>query len=388
MFTRRFTPYLVVAGILALLSASYLCYRAYQSHVDFKVFISQALSFQQTIDKETMPGQDSTDKQMEQKGDNSAAPTSGLATDQTGHDNTHGEEISSPPVKVRLLPPELVAVYSSEGDSNAAIRLANGPTPDIPEKTWTEAELVSQEVELPDGEVVNTLVIPGLEFQEADRVSLQYIENARDKRHDYIEVDGVRYDASTVTGDDDYSTQKMLWASSMDIPMKELESLIANREFFVTTEDEPLTTEERDINFKFLSKIPEFRAYVRAHRPNLLEMESPPDSAYQSSENREISGESDVSSYLRQLPLESEPAPQGKAGRQLPVRSDLPPVSSQEIDNREGLSPERLGKVQQLIDQYGSEEGLRRFREMDPEAARQFERGRKPPPTRDEPETR
>ncbi len=386
MSIRRFTPYLVVTGILALLSASYLCYRAYQSHVDFKVFMSQALSFQQTIDKETMPGQDSTDKQMEQKEGNSAAPTSGLATDQTGHYNTHGEEISSPPVKVRMLPPELVAVYSSEGDPNAAVRLANGPIPDIPEKTWTEAELVSQRVELPDGEVVNTLVIPGLEFREGDRLSLQYIENARDKRHNYIEVDGIRHDASTLTGDDDYSTQKMLWASSMDIPMKELESLIASRDFFVTTEDEPLTAEERDINFKFLSKIPEFRAYVRVHRPDLLETESAPDSAYQSSENRVISGESDVSSYLRQLPLsESESALQGKAGRQ--VGSDVPPMSSQETDTREGLSPERFDNARQLINQYGQAEGLRRLRGMDPEAARQFERERRNPPTRDEPET-
>ena len=386
MSIRRFTLYLVVAGILALLSASYLCYRAYQSHVDFKVFMSQALSFQQNIDKATMPGQDSTDKQMEQKGGNSAAPTSGLATDQTGHYSTHGEKPSSPPVKVRLLPPELVAVYSSEGDPTAAVRLANGPVPDIPEKTWIEAELVPQRVELPDGEVVKTLTVPGLEFREGDRVSLQYIENARDKRHNYIEVDGIRHDASTLTGDADYSTQKMLWASSMDIPMKELESLIANREFFVTTEDELLTAEERDINFKFLSKIPEFRAYVRAHRPDLLETESPPDSAYQPSENREISGESDVPSYLRQLPL-SEPAPQGKAGRQLPVKSDVPPVSSQETDLRQELSPERFEKAQRLIEQYGQEEGLRRLREMDTEAARQFERERKAPPTSDEPET-
>ena len=156
----------------------------------------------------------------------------------------------------------------------------------------------------------------------------------------------------------------------------------------MTTEDEPLTAEERDINFKFLSKIPEFRAYVRVHRPDLLETESPPDSAYQSSKNREISGESDVPSYLRQLPLsKSEPAPQGKAGRQLPVRSDLPPVSSQETNAREGLSPERFDKARQLIGQYGQEEALRRLREMDPEAARQFERERKNPPAPDEPET-
>ena len=52
----------------------------------------------------------------------------------------------------------------------------------------------------------------------------------------------------------------------------------------------------------------------------------------------------------------------------------------------EGLSPEHFDKAQQLIDQYGTEEGLRRLRETDPEAARQFERERSPKPSRDVPE--
>ena len=47
----------------------------------------------------------------------------------------------------------------------------------------------------------------------------------------------------------------------------------------------------------------------------------------------------------------------------------------------EPLSPDRFDKAQQLIDQYGTEEGLRRLRESDPDAARQFERERRSPPT-------
>ena len=55
-------------------------------------------------------------------------------------------------------------------------------------------------------------------------------------------------------------------------------------------------------------------------------------------------------------------------------------------------SPNRFDKAQQLIDQYGTEEGLRRFKEMDPEAARRFESDKsrpgqehRPPPTREVP---
>ncbi len=50
------------------------------------------------------------------------------------------------------------------------------------------------------------------------------------------------------------------------------------------------------------------------------------------------------------------------------------PVEGHEVRGWEGMSPEQQEKAQQLINQYGAEEGLRRFREMDPEAARQFER--------------
>ncbi len=51
----------------------------------------------------------------------------------------------------------------------------------------------------------------------------------------------------------------------------------------------------------------------------------------------------------------------------------------------EGLSPERFRKGQQLIDWYGTEEGLRRLGESDPEAARRFEQERRGGASRDAP---
>ena len=66
------------------------------------------------------------------------------------------------------------------------------------------------------------------------------------------------------------------------------------------------------------------------------------------------------------------------------VKSTPPPQSVAELEKQltpegieaelsDGLSPERFDKAQQLINEYGTEDGLRRLREMDPEAARQFE---------------
>ena len=54
-----------------------------------------------------------------------------------------------------------------------------------------------------------------------------------------------------------------------------------------------------------------------------------------------------------------------------------------EASGSEGLSPEQRDQAKAFFDQYGTEEGPRRLREMDPDAADRFERGRRP--TRDVP---
>ncbi len=51
----------------------------------------------------------------------------------------------------------------------------------------------------------------------------------------------------------------------------------------------------------------------------------------------------------------------------------------------EGLPTAPADKAQQLIDQYGTEGGVRRFKEMGPDAAERFERERPPEPSRESP---
>ena len=75
---------------------------------------------------------------------------------------------------------------------------------------------------------------------------------------------------------------------------------------------------------------------------------------------------SDLSSVV-----ESTPSPQSMAG----LEKRLTPERI-EAKLSEGVSADRFDKAQQLIDQHGTEEGLRRLRESDPDAARQFERER------------
>lgn len=115
-------------------------------------------------------------------------------------------------------------------------------------------------------------------------------------------------------------------------------------------------------------------------------------------------------------PSESEPIesinPEGRFDEDTPsVRSDVPHAPSDlpdmvkpqfppsvagiekqltpegtEVELSKGISTDHFSKAQQLIDQYGTKEGLRRLREMDPDAARQFEQGRRPVPSRDVPD--
>lgn len=57
-----------------------------------------------------------------------------------------------------------------------------------------------------------------------------------------------------------------------------------------------------------------------------------------------------------------------------PTTVKMPVLTTENIETQRSnkLSAERFDKGRQLIDEYGTEEGLRRLREMDPEAARQF----------------
>ena len=63
----------------------------------------------------------------------------------------------------------------------------------------------------------------------------------------------------------------------------------------------------------------------------------------------------------------------------------VPPAAKSVESGWEGLSFEQREQAKQLFDEYGTTEGLRRLREMDPEAARQFERERRKPSVHSEP---
>ena len=377
MSIRRFIPYLIVVGILALLSVLYVSYREYQNYVEVQELVSKAVAFRQSLDKGTQGGGDSINWQDAQRGGNGVSGASRGATRQMGRLDT-----SKKTVKVQLLSPEVVAKYTG-GNPHEAIIVSKGPPPPVEVgQTWTADDMVTQFIELPDGKVVKALVVPGQEIREGARVSAEYIESVRDKRSEF-EIDGVLFEAPS-GADLDLYRQKAVWSRILDTSVEEVDSLIANQELIVKPAGEPLTAEETKINFDFLRKFPKFDSFLRSERPDLYESEPVYDGMdQQSSADLEIDpGGSNTSVYSKQSPLsEPETAKKGKG-------ESLAPVSSQETESQEKISPGRFDKAQQLIDRYGREEGLRRLREMDPEVARQFEGQRRGEPSRQLQETR
>lgn len=94
-----------------------------------------------------------------------------------------------------------------------------------------------------------------------------------------------------------------------------------------------------------------------------------------------------ASAHSEISPVTPRPRSVGVLGKPDPIHlekgrvHETPPVEDQEVQGWEGLSSEQREQAKQFFDQYGSEEGLRRLKESDPDAARQFER--RPPMDRD-----
>lgn len=105
-------------------------------------------------------------------------------------------------------------------------------------------------------------------------------------------------------------------------------------------------------------------------------VDSDPDAAFSESTSQTFDAEGSLNERA------DSPGSDGEASYLIDDESEV----NTDTKQAKPLSPERFDKAQQLIDQYGTEEGLRRFREMDPEAAQQFEQERRSPPTREIPD--
>ena len=386
MFNHRFTSYIVGIGIIVCLSVSYFGYRAYQRHVEFEAFISGAKTFQQSIDKDSLPN---VDQQIATRKKSDALSAMGLPSPDEkefkGYKSMYKSRLdpSTHPVKVKLdgnprgMIGEVERIPASEIE----------PEEDEGVTVWTADEMVPQLIELPNGHVIEVLSVPGEEIQEGEAASLEELGARMAHRVTHIEMGGISYEVP-IDVDPDVFDKKVSWAHNLQVPIEEIDRLIANGELIIKLDGSPRTPEELAINRKLYAQ----RAVKNKNRLDAKD-QVPPKAAINTvsegvnSEDARRTPVHDDASLSTSDKSVGELTPSRRSEPRIETSNKTPtPLTTESIETqlRERLSPERFDKAKQLFDQYGTVEGLRRLREMDPEAARQFERGHPPQSPREQ----
>lgn len=353
MFKACLKNYLIAVGILALFFISFFGYRAYQGHRDFEDFMSKARALQQSIDKDTLPSDNTEDD-----------------TEGAHHANDFQEGDSLPTVKV-------MKHKNAEPGPNSRFFPADEDMKS--KRSFTPAEMVKKRVLTPDGETHTIWLPPGFEVKDGDEMSVDLFTRLPPPNFEVAMAKGIVIKHSDVPEGESINSHisdrflSNLYGISVEEVRKRRES-----------GDVLMQVKHREIH-PIAHPVEEFIDNEPLSRPVPENVSA----GGTDGDTDTATVHSDVSASPSDLSRVAEPTPSP------PSMSDIEKqLTPQRIESElsEGLSPDRFDKAQQLIDQYGTEEGLRRLREMDPEAARRFESdksrpGREPrlAPSRDVP---
>ena len=400
MFNHHFIRCAVALFLLFLFA---LGYYFYNNHVEFRDFMSGHLEFQK-IFLDTEGSQDTRD--------NPDGVTNGSTASREPHWSTYDKRqwemywsSHSKPVKVR---------YAETGrPDDEGVKTASTP------RMVYKKDLIPQLVETPDGQVRKMYWIeklkPGQAVPppEAWPIMLQ------------VTVDGVTYDVPEGETSDSY-IDKIRLSTMYDISLEDVGRLIEagmipsspiEAQYDPLFADPLFSRREDSRPLEARSKVlpwgppPESEIiYLDENEKRQLiqdmealsggeteggssgEIDTVGDSV---SEQSSLADDFDNSFPDDLLPSDTESyefdkpnLPQSVAD----LEKQLTPAGI-EAELSEGGAADSFDKAQQLIDQYGTEEGLRRLREMDPDAARRFEsdksrpgQERRPPPAREAPD--
>lgn len=338
MFNHRFTPYIIVSCIIVFCLVCYVGYRSYQNYVEFKDFTSKIKERQRSFVKDT-------------------PPTGGGAEKSSFSNQEVDANITASPVKVRWRTQEIV----------------RSPPPKHrrgPRVMHTPENTVKKRVQTPDGKI-HTIYWPrhmelpeGISFTPAAIKHLSRPPVPPPPRKRYTREVVVR-NADIPEGEDvETYIDKLRIASDYGVSIEEAEQMLASGQIRIEVVER---TPVEEFTFD------EFFGETRLDTAPIPSQRGEADTVSAGGNFEAISS-----------PSTHSPEPKNLVNKAHVHHEDghvhsLPAAESVETELRKPLLPERFDKVQQLIDQYGSEEGLRRFREMDPEAARQFESDKSKP---------
>lgn len=349
MFNRRFSLCLIVVGLIAFPSVYYIGYRTYQNHVDFKIFLSKVLAFQSSLDNDH-PGN-----------------TMGKALGQSNHlfPASQGIDAYPQPVKVRMAKPgekpkwELPEYMRQQLKTSKSVTLT-------PENT------TKQIVQTSDGKIHEVYVIRGMELKDGDLITEAILTRPRplsEQEIAQIEAEALRFRNSP-------SSDKIVHFRKSDVPEGESIEMYGFKRRIAELEGVSMTEVNRMI----------------ATGETRIEMGPITDEIVVDSkdflEKLGIEGAS-PESFRDESRLSDTPIPIESNSESLPMHPHSEDGAAHETTTAESVeteledqsSPKGFDKARQLIDEYGTEEGLRRLREMDPDLARQFESDKSRPPT-------
>lgn len=436
MLKHRFMPY-IVGGVLVLLGVAYLSYVSHKADQNHKEWIAEMTAFQRSI--EGRHDHSSHPHIHHGEAESTAARTEtteyernnpafvGMTPDgEYSYDIAGRHYISEEPMSQREID---VNKYLLTGEMTPLVEEAIRETQEIHAMRFEDK--VIQTVIAPDGQLYQVLVPRWETYEEGDLILKSEINNPLLERiadsetrtpgrriiteegevhslpAEYYAIEDPyeqeeyfkKFDQAIQLGTSITGIEQMIAAGKLDLSLTEtereivgLEQAALERRRAFSPGTAPPLLDKPPVKVSFLPDGDDMPGWLRKHNPRTGSSEAVSNGDYSATDpfsegsiNADASGApvgSDVPVSPSDLPDIVKPiSPPSVAD----IEKQLTPQGI-EAELTEGLSPERFNNGQRLIDQYGTEEGLRRLRESDSEAARQFERERRPAPSRDVPD--
>ena len=407
MLKHRFIPCIVGGCIVALISLSYVGYRAYQKRVELQAFVSDAQAFNRSAGE----GHVHSSKDHTHHGKRLPVGLNTKQIGESGHEHDHhltpsGEyvyEINGVPhySNVPLSQEHLELIeWRETGKTTLHVErylksLAENPT---------HRYQVVQRVVTPDGQIHQVVVPREYQYEEGDailRSELDPLILAMSEGRNWeilIEVNGVEYSMPEefYIIEDRYERElyqrKFTTAKELGISMVEVEKQIAADNLDVSLSEAQKRFVDQQEAERERTRLLAPIAPPMSDKPPVNvsflpdgDKEAIPIPGWMRKRDRHAAAVEFTPPYLEKRSVAPPFSAKDDGFEDIgspTTRSEVPSVM--ETPGWEGLSPARRAQADQFLYQYGTEVGLRRLREVDPEAARQFERERRGPPVRSE----
>ena len=410
MLNRRFTPYPVVVGLIALLSVCHIGYREYQKHVEFERFISGTEAFNHSVEHTDQDEHIHLTEAHTHAGGN-PDPSTTADTTNPYYKGKQGDEYVYMAGGKYIYS---VAPLDQEYLELQAWVITGEKTPYVEKHLKRLAEnspykgQVVQRIVTPDGQLHNVIVPHGWQYEEGDAILRSELDPPileafeQDQRPARVEIAGEPIPDEYYAIKDPYERQefikKVMFSKQLKISMAALEAKIVKGEIDVSLSarekenvDNNEAMEERERILKsFARPVPSDKPPVKVsflpdegedalpvwtrkmeRNPQLGNDEIGSGAAYSTTAHDDVRGapvRSDLPHFPADLSRVVEPVSQDIADLQKRL---MPEGVGAKLE--QSVSPDRFDEMQRLIKQYGTEEGLRRLREVAPEAARRSE---------------